>query len=146
MEVTDMVSTDFNKTKNNLHSFMRIFYNIRLKDYYRMLETHLDKKYQGISEDIIKYSDANNLYFLQRTKEEAEINPDVTIGDMLTIARRMDNATEKYDMPYPQKTLDEIAYDITKAIMIDPFYALFETPKGKAVFKEITTNKNRKDD
>lgn len=141
-----MVSTDFNKTKNNLHSFMQIFYNIRLKDYFSMLETHLDKKYRGISEDIIKYSDANNLYVLQKRKEKAEINPDVTIGDMLMIALRMDNATAKYGMPYPQEALNEIAYDITKSIMIDPFYALFETPKGKAVFKEITTNKNRKDD
>lgn len=142
-----MVSTDFNKTKNNLHSFMRIFYNIRLKDYFSMLETHFDRrKYHIIFEDIVGCSDANNLYILQRTKQEAKINPDVTIGDMLMIARRMDNATEKYNMPYPQKILDEIAYDITKSIMIDPFYALFETPRGKAVFKEITTNKNRKDD
>lgn len=141
-----MVSTDFNKTKNNLHSFMQIFYNIRLKDYFSMLETHLDRKYHIIFEDIVRCSDANNLYILQKRKEKAEINPDVTIGDMLMIALKMDNALEKYSMPYPQEGLNEIAYDITKSIMIDPFYALFETPKGKAVFKEITTNKNRKDD
>ena len=62
-----MVSTDFNKTKNNLHSFMRIFYNIRLKDYFSMLETHFDrKKYHIIFEDIVSCSDANNLYILQK--------------------------------------------------------------------------------
>lgn len=130
---------------NNMHSLMRIFYSISLKDYFAMLETYFGSTYKTKCQKLLLYSDADDNYLLKNKEEYAEINPDVTIGEMMKIALKLDRSAENNNMPYPQDRLDNIAYVIVKNIMIEPFYRLFETPDGKTTFNKVTNPKSRKD-
>ena len=137
---------EFNKADDHFLSVLRIFYNIRLKDYFEMLETYFGREYKNNLNFLLGYSDADSKYYLKNTPENADIYEDITIGQMMLIARKMDNVPEDIEVPYPQNELHRIAYKITTIIMIEPFKLLFGSPYGKEVFEKITTKKNRKDE
>ena len=67
---------------------MRIFYSISLKDYFAMLETYFGSTYKTKCQKLLLYSDADDNYLLRNKEEYAEINPDVTIGEMMKIIKK----------------------------------------------------------
>lgn len=124
----------------SMNTLMMTFYNIKLKDYFDMLSTYVDKKYEKEYKGILQYSAADSNYLIHDSKTRANINPDVTIGEMLNIAYKL-KASDEYEelekLPYDQQVMAFIGYRISKSIMVEPFYDLFKTAKGKKALERI---------
>ena len=52
----------------DMNYLMRLFYSIRLKDYFAMLSEYVDKKYISEYKMIGRYSDADNRYLIHKSK------------------------------------------------------------------------------
>lgn len=144
------------KLVSHTKSYLSIFYRIRLKDYFEVLQMHLNDKYKTLYDELSKYSDATEECCPITRAGKADVNPDVTLGQMLLIAGKMFYFAENYDeyldickknesKPLTAEALEAKAFDIISGIMIKPFDELLATPDGKTIFKKITSAKRRKD-
>ncbi|MBQ8843157.1 MAG: hypothetical protein IJZ65_11070 [Ruminiclostridium sp.] len=137
-----------NSTNSNINMpyVYKLFYNIKLKDYFAMLALFLDGCYNSEYSRLSVYSDADERYTPRKgfRLENKDVNPDITIGEMLCIASRL--RTCDYDeIENPSFTplgKDILGCEIVQSLMITPFYHMFCTEKGRKAFENLTNTKS----
>ncbi len=141
---------NFEKNSTNSNSNMpyvyKLFYNVKLKDYFAMLALFVDGAYNSEYSGLSVYSDADECYTPRKgfRLENKDVNPDITIGEMLCIARRL--LTFEYngtrEPPYPPAIMNVLGNHIVEEMMIKPFYDMFCTEKGRKAFENLTNTKS----
>lgn len=137
-----------NSTNSNINMpyVYKLFYSIKLKDYFAMLALFIDGCYNSEYSRLSVYSDADERYTPRGAPEHKgnDINHSITIGEMLSIARRL--RTCDYDeIENPSFTplgKDMLGIEIVQDLMITPFYHMFCTEKGRKAFENLTNTKS----